>query len=191
MAQREPQNSSRDSEHELADELLEQALDALSPASMPVGRERLLRAAQSPPLRYAPFFKRMGELWALPEAAVEAAVAESARAPWRWLWPGIRCFNVVTGATLQGAQGRMLHLQPSVRFPLHRHDGEEQVLVLEGSYTDSSGLHVRAGDLQTMPAGTEHELRVSADSVCVAALVERGQSFGAPWLSRLRRALRP
>jgi anti-sigma factor ChrR (cupin superfamily) len=36
-------------------------------------------------------------------------------------------------------------------FPLHRHVGDETVLVLQGSYSDSDGAVVRAGEQARMP----------------------------------------
>jgi hypothetical protein len=38
-----------------------------------------------------------------------------------------------------------------------------------------------------MVAGSEHALVISSDAVCVAAIVQRGLSFGAPLLDRAKR----
>jgi anti-sigma factor ChrR (cupin superfamily) len=41
-------------------------------------------------------------------------------------------------------------------FPLHRHIGEERVLVLQGGFEDQDGRVYRRGDEAWKPAGSEH-----------------------------------
>lgn len=156
----------------------------------PGGRERLLQCVSAMPERYAPFFSRLGRMWFLDEAGVDAALRECTRRGWRRAWPGIQYMDVVGGGSLRDARARLLRFEPGVRLPAHRHRGDEEVLVLEGSYTDSTGKLVGAGDCQLMMAGSEHALVVSADQPCVAAVVQRGLSFIAPWARRFRRLLR-
>jgi anti-sigma factor ChrR (cupin superfamily) len=63
--------------------------------------------------------------------------------------------------------------------------------VLEGAYADAAGVEVHAGDGQTMPEGSEHELYIIGEKPCVAAIVERGIDFTGPllrWANLKRRA---
>jgi len=163
--------------------------DDSDPLELAAGRERLLQAVATLPLRYAPFYSRLSGLWQLSEAEIETVLTESARTPWRRLWLGIRYYTLQPGTELGNARARLLHFEPGVRFPEHRHTGEEQVLVLSGSYTDSHGHRVGPGDLQSMGEGSEHALRISSDAPCVAAIVQRGLSFSGPLLRRVRRLI--
>lgn len=170
------------------DELVAEALADVGGDAAPAGgRERLLRRVSTLPERYAPFFARLGTMWDLDEMRVEAVLRDAAHRRWRQVWPGIRYLNITPGPRLAEARARLLRFEPGVRFPVHRHRGNEDVFVLEGSYTDSSGQTVQAGDTQQMAAGSEHALVVSAEEPCVAAIVQRGLSFGAPWLDRMNR----
>ena len=149
---------------------------APAPAS---GRERLLRSVDPLPLRYAPFFSRIGELWDLSVDEVEA-VLERAREPAVWRkpgLPGLKVVDIAGGARVLGAQVNLVRFAAGMRFPAHFHPGPEALLVLEGDYRDSSGLHVRAGDLHRMLPGSEHSFRVGRDGPCVAASIQYGREF--------------
>ena len=117
---------------------------SLPPAS---AASRLLQAVDELPLRYAPFFDRLGALWDLPVESVEA-VLERARAPEAWrksALPGLRLIDVEGGERVRGADVHLVRFSPGMRFPKHRHPGDEALFVLEGSYKDSSGrVAVRA-----------------------------------------------
>jgi putative transcriptional regulator len=142
------------------------------------------------PLRYAPFFARLAQLW---EARQEQVVSELARAknPRSWhrsLLPGLRTFDLRLGPRGDRDRALLLRFAPGARFPKHRHHGGESVLVLEGSYADGDGREVGPGQLQTMPEGSEHELVILGRSPCVAAVSERGLEFTGPlmrWASKL------
>jgi hypothetical protein len=186
MTKLESQQLASNLEEQPIDELVEQALFEIAPVELGgAARERLLQRVSAVPLRYAPFYARLGTLWVMSEDRVEAVLAESVRTRWRHVWPGIRCLNVPSG--LVGARARMLRFAPGVCLPMHRHRGDEHVLVLEGSYTDSTGKRVGAGDEQRMSEGSEHALVVSSHAICVAAIVQRGLSFSAPLLDRAKR----
>lgn len=153
-----------------------------------VGRGRLLQVARSFPFRYAPFYDQLGALWDLSEPALRAVFEAAADAKaWQRVWPGFRFLGVGGGPKLEGARARLLHFDAGLRFPRHRHRGAESILVLEGSYTDSSAITVSAGDLQEMRAGSDHDLVIAPDGPCVAGLVERGLEFTSPVLKLLGR----
>lgn len=68
------------------------------------------------------------------------------------------------GAATLGCIRGFIRLDPGVTFPEHRHLGEEQVLVLQGSFVDSvTGATARPGDLIALPAGTSHAFTVAAE----------------------------
>jgi quercetin dioxygenase-like cupin family protein len=152
--------------------------------------ERLLGSVAELPLRYAPFFGRLSTLWQAPEDLVRRELTR-ARDAKRWsssLLPGLKTFEVELGGGTERGRARLLHFAPGLRFPKHRHRGSESVLVLEGSYADASGLEVHPGELQTMPADSEHELFILGSSPCVAAVSEHGLEFTGPllrWASKL------
>jgi anti-sigma factor ChrR (cupin superfamily) len=156
------------------------------------GRERLLEAVSVLPLRYAPFFARLAALWDLSEDDVtNELVRAKDNEQWRWTaLPGIRLFDVQGGAKTSSAAVRLVRFSPGFRFPVHRHKGYERVLILEGSYIDSSGTVYRSGDLHEMSEGSEHGFTVADDEPCVAAVVEEGREFQSVLLRVLAKLAR-
>src|SRR5262245_35678144 len=124
----------------------------------PAAAARLLSAVETLPLRYAPFYDRIAALWDLPEAAV-VAILERARDPAAWRkskLPGLRLIDIEAGERCRGADVHLVRFSPGMRFPRHRHPGPEALLVLEGSYRDSTGRVVGPGDLHEMLPDSEH-----------------------------------
>jgi quercetin dioxygenase-like cupin family protein len=149
-----------------------------------LGAERLQQAVAELPLRYAPFFGRLSQLWEISEERVRSELTR-ARDSSTWtptFLPGLRIFNVDSAEPRAGAHARLLKFSPRAKFPHHEHIGRERVLVLEGAYTDGR-VEVHPGDEQSMDAGGEHELRIIGDEQCVTAISERGIAFTSPWLS--------
>jgi len=157
-----------------------------------LGATRLQVAVAALPLRYAPFFARLVELWQLPEPQVLSELTR-ANDPRSWSFTPLRGLSVfnVTHAEQSGARARLMRLEPGLHFPKHRHRGSERVLVLEGAYADASGAEVHAGESQSMTAGSEHELRIVGSKPCVAAIAEQGIDFTSPWLRWASRLLGP
>jgi quercetin dioxygenase-like cupin family protein len=178
---------------ELEDELtledraaLGELIRLVEPSAPPsAAATRLLRGVEELPLRYAPFFERLAELWDLPVDGV-VAVLERARSPEAFrktALPGLRLLDVEGGERVRGADLHLVRFSPGMRFPRHRHPGDEALFVLEGSYRDSSGRVVRPGDLHEMAAGSEHGFVVARGEPCFAASVQRGREFTG-WLIR-------
>jgi len=142
------------------------------------GAARLSDAVAELPLRYAPFFARLGELYDLPEREVRALL-ERARDAGAWKrapLPGLELITVHGGPRIAGNEAYLARFAPHMKFPKHRHRGHEDVLILEGSYTDSSGKVFRSGDVHTMSADSEHSFTIDGEP-CVAAAVHRGIRF--------------
>jgi predicted ChrR family anti-sigma factor len=167
--------------------------DLLPDAAPPEGgKQRLLADVSELPLRYAPFFDALAELWDLPEDDVRAELTRSKNNDeWRWAaLPGIRLFDVRGGAKTASAHVRLVRFAPGVRFPVHRHKGHERVLILEGSYTELGGKVYRSGDLHEMHDGSEHGFTVDEREPCIAAVVEEGREFRSVFLRALAKLVR-
>jgi predicted ChrR family anti-sigma factor len=139
-------------------------------------RARLLAETSRAPERYAPFTRTLSELFDLPRSDVAALLEQSAE-PRAWRMsglPGIRKIPVRAGASCEGAQTYLVRFGAGVSFPAHRHDGLETVLILAGSYTESTGRVWSTGDLHVMEPGTAHAFTIEKDEDCVAATVLRG-----------------
>lgn len=162
--------------------------ELLAPSRAPDAvKLRLLAEVEALPLRYAPFWGRLMDVWDLSEPNV-LAVLERAKDPAAFRktpLPGLRVLDVEGGPRVAGADVHLVRFAPGLRFPRHRHPGDEVLLVLEGSYTDSSGRRVQPGDVHAMSAGSEHGFRVSREEPCVAASVQRGREFTGFWIRLL------
>lgn len=159
-------------------ELAHRLPDALPHAAGPAElRARLLEETSRTPERYAPLTRTLAELFDLPRGEVTQLLARSAD-PKAWKasgLPGIRKLPVKAGAGRSGAQSYLVTFAAGARFPEHRHDGLETVLLLAGSYTDSGGRVFSTGDLHLMEPGTAHSFEIAKDEDCVAATVLHGK----------------
>lgn len=75
--------------------------------------------------------------------------------PWRQSrYPGVAIHfyasNRATGRALA-----LIRMEPGHGYPVHRHRGEEHVLVVQGGYRDRQGEH-RSGDFVVYEDGSEH-----------------------------------
>jgi predicted ChrR family anti-sigma factor len=158
-------------------ELVHRLPEALAIGDGPVAlRARLLEETGRAPERYAPFARRLGELYDLPRDDVRSLLARSADArAWKASGlPGIKKLPVQAGAACQGAQTYLVRFAAGVRFPAHEHEGLESVLLLAGSYTEDTGKRYETGDRHVMEPGTAHSFTIDRDEDCVAATVLRG-----------------
>jgi ChrR Cupin-like domain len=152
--------------------------EALGPEGGPAPslRARLLDETSRAPERYAPFSRALGDLYGLPRSEVAALLGRSAE-PGAWKrsgLPGVRKLPVRAGASCRGAQTYLVRFAAGARFPAHRHDGVETVLIMAGAYTESTGRVWATGDLHVMEPGTAHSFTIEKEEDCVAATVLRG-----------------
>lgn len=148
------------------------------------GLAQLLDRVSDLPLRYAPFYDRLCTLWDVPEAAVVDILTRS-RDPKAWrgvALPGLKVIDVTGGPKTAGADCKLVNFSAGLRFPMHRHPGHEAIFVLEGSYTDTDGRVVGAGDLHEMLPGTEHAFTISKNEPCIAASLQAGLEFTGPFM---------
>ncbi len=104
--------------------------------------------------------------------APESAFSALAARPWkRTSWPGIRLSFLMDA---NGASRAVLiAMDPGCAYPRHRHLGEEEVLVLAGSYADVWGTHA-AGDFLVNAAGTVHSATAGPEGALLWARVPAG-----------------
>lgn len=67
----------------------------------------------------------------------------------------------------------LIRIRPGCAYPAHRHDGVEEVFVLQGGYRDARGEH-RAGSYVLNPAGSAHSpVALEGAQDCVLFAVAR------------------
>ena len=170
-----------ESDDRQASEVVGEVARLLGPtAAAPALGARLIESVSRAPLRYAPFFTRLGELFDLEEGAVERIMARL-EDPKCWRRTGLRGVSrveVAPGPRLAQASTALVRFAPGAHFPAHRHRGFEQVFVMEGSYTDDEGVVHGPGNLHEMHEDSEHEFWAAKDGPCIAASVlHHGLSF--------------
>ena len=156
--------------------LLAVALPPVRPPShAPALRARLLLSARGP-ARFAPFIDRLARLIDVAADRARELLASLER-PETWLpslGPNVALVHLPGGPAVAGADVGFVRVAAGTTFPPHRHLGPEQVLVLQGSYTDSDGSSARAGDLVHMPAGSSHHFTAGPDADLIYAVVVHG-----------------
>ncbi len=174
-------------------ELVHRLPEALPLAAGPaLLRARLLEETSRAPERYAPFTRQLSELYDLPRAEVADLLQRSAdaRAWQRSGLPGIKKLPVQAGPGSRGAQTYLVKFSAGVHFPEHAHGGHETVLLMAGSYTESTGRVYGTGDIHLMEPGTAHAFTIAKDEDCVAAtLLHGGLNFRSLPLRLLARVL--
>jgi putative transcriptional regulator len=70
-----------------------------------------------------------------------------------------KLMHLPAGPALAGHLVGFVRVEPGTEFPLHKHLGEETVLILQGALEDSDGSISRRGDVVHKEAGTEHSFR--------------------------------
>lgn len=140
-------------------------------------RARLLDETARAPERYAPFTRRLSELYDISRADARRLLERSAD-PRAWKasgLPGIKKLPVEAGPSCASAQTYLVTFAAGARFPEHHHDGLETVLLLAGSYTESGGKVYSTGDMHLMEPGTAHSFTIAKDEDCVAATLLHGK----------------
>ncbi len=138
-------------------------------------RAKLLATAQGP-ARFAPFASRLGQLI---DVASDQALAMLARLQQPESWqpspaPHIRLIHLVGGPAVAGADVGFVRVAAGTVFPNHHHRGDETVLVVQGSFVDSTGVTAMPGDRITMVAGTHHHVDAGPETDLIYAVVAWG-----------------
>lgn len=159
-------------------ELLEHVPSAfVVPPGPSAVRARLLEETAREPERYAPFTRRVSELYDISREDARRVLERISDAKsWRASGlPGIKKLAVAAGASRADAQTYLVRFAAGARFPEHHHDGLETVLLLAGSYTEDGGKLYQSGDMHVMEPGTSHSFEISRDEDCIAATLLHGK----------------
>jgi putative transcriptional regulator len=87
--------------------------------------------------------------------------------PWRRLGPGVWHYRLPLRA--ESGDLRLLRIARGVRMPEHGHGGTELTLVLDGAYSDASGVY-RRGDLQDIDEDVDHQPIADPEHGCVCLI---------------------
>lgn len=86
---------------------------------------------------------------------------------WKRLMPGVREAEFAIDG---GARARLMRIESGVAVPKHSHRGREATLVLEGAYSDATGLYDR-GKLQLADAALDHQPAATGEEACLCLVV--------------------
>lgn len=141
----------------------------------PALRDRLLASARGP-ARFAPFIDRVARFIDVASDKARELLA-SLEFPATWLpspGPNIHLVHLVGGPACAAADVGFVRVAAGTTFPMHRHLGDEHVLVLQGGYLDTDGSRFRAGDTAFKPEGSSHEFTADPDQDLIYVTVFHG-----------------
>jgi putative transcriptional regulator len=92
----------------------------------------------------------------VPSPLVEVIGSNLDALAWQQLAPGIWNFTIPITPRAAGDL-RLIKLEPSQKLPEHRHQGEELILVLRGSYRDGISTY-RTGDFAELDDENKHPM---------------------------------
>ncbi len=149
---------------------------ALDPEPPPPGlRARILAAAKPRPRQL--LLDKVAQIFDLTRDKARALLAKLDD-PEAWQGGPVEqswmMFVDEAGPLLDGAFCSFVKLDPDVRWPPHRHLGQEQMLVLEGGFREDDGHEVHPGELRVMAAGTEHGFTSFVHEGCLSAAIVYG-----------------
>lgn len=153
---------------------------ALPTPPLPTALRARLLASTGGPARFAPFIDRLARMI---DVAAELArdLLASIDLPSAWQpspAPNVLLIHLPGGPAVAGLDAGFVKVAAGTPFPPHRHVGDEHVLVLQGSYRDSDGSTVRAGDQVHMPADSEHHFIAGPERDLIYAVVFGGIEIG-------------
>lgn len=156
---------------------LELALALTAPAvpASPGLRGRLLAAA-SGPLKYAPFARRVATFFGITRERAEWLL-ERLHDPSVWVPMAVRGMRMSPVQANVPGLAMFMKLDAGACCPVHRHLGEERILVLEGSLVEDDGTISVAGDVLIKPEGSRHSCAARAAACVSAYLLEGGVDF--------------
>jgi predicted metal-dependent enzyme (double-stranded beta helix superfamily) len=88
--------------------------------------------------------------------------------------PGIDLLHFDGGPRVQNAITGFVRHAPGTTFPEHDHVGDEQVLVLQGSFEDSDGVVYRSGEIAARGPCSSHSYRAVGPLPLVTMAVVQG-----------------
>jgi putative transcriptional regulator len=149
---------------------LAETLPPLEPS--PAIRARVLAAAEAKG-RLASFADAVVRLFQVPkEKALALLDAVDAADAWEpGPVPGLALMHLKGGPALAAADTGFVRFPAGMPWPLHKHLGDELMLIVEGGFVDDRGQAFGPGDVLRMPPGSQHAFDIGPDRDCVAAVV--------------------
>jgi anti-sigma factor ChrR (cupin superfamily) len=147
---------------------LAETLDPVPPP--PEAREWLLAATRTG--RFGDFVEQVARFFDVARERA-AELLDWIDEPSRWERPldWFHLIHLEGGPAVAGADAGFSRLAAGARFPAHRHLGEEQVLLLQGTIHLDDGRVLRRGDGVVSLAGTAHSFHVGSEVDCIYAIV--------------------
>ncbi len=162
------------------------AVEWVSLATEPVAPRGDLRdailSATAPEPRFPGFEKRIASLFQIDPEEARSLLASTDRVdeePWfDDRVAGVRMRRVEAGAAVAGATCLLVHLEPGVAYPTHRHLGDEWCLFLQGTAREGD-REWNPGDLVLNPSGSQHPVleAVSNEPFIFAVVFHEGIEF--------------
>ena len=88
--------------------------------------------------------------------------------------PGVQLFYFAGGVSTANATCGILKIRAGTIFPAHEHQGDERVLILQGTAIEPSGRRYHTGDVVYHQKGTRHSFRVVGnETMYLAVLLEK------------------
>lgn len=119
----------------------------------------------------------------LPIPIARAYGLSAAAIPWKRLGPGIWHHRLALNPGVTGDL-RLLRIGPGRRMPDHGHGGAELTLVIDGAYSDVTGIY-RRGDIQDLDESIEHQPIVDQAAPCVCLIASEHPARFKGLFSRL------
>jgi len=92
---------------------------------------------------------------------------------WEEPFPGFRMATVKVDPARR-FRASLLWARPGARFPSHRHEGDESVLVLQGAYRDEEGRY-GPGEVAHRRPGSVHSIEILPGEDCISYAVNYGE----------------
>ena len=189
QAQRDRDPQLRGETDAIAEVLTALAIALPTASRPPAGLRARLLASASGPARFAPFLDRFARMI---DVAADAARELLARIDRPEAWspspaPNVLLIHLPGGPAVAGLDVGFVRVAAGTPFPLHRHIGDEHVLVLQGNYRDSTGPTVRTGDHAHMPSGSEHHYLAGPERDLIYVVVFGGIEIDGVPVDSLRR----
>jgi hypothetical protein len=162
------------------DDAAARLIDGVTPVAPPPSvRERLLASVAAG--RFERFVDRFAAMYdvAVARARELFAMIDDPSTYDRQL-PGAALIHFQGGPACAGADCGFVLLPAGAHFPWHRHNGAEDILVLQGASIDCDGTVTHVGETDHRDAGTEHEFSAAPGDDLIFCARVWGVDFSVP-----------
>lgn len=85
--------------------------------------------------------------------------------------PGVGLLHLNGGPRVAMADCGLVRFPAGIDWPLHRHIGDEAMLIVQGGLVEADGTVYRAGSVIEKLPGTEHAFKILPDEDCLCAVI--------------------